>query len=235
MLTAMTMTGTNDRATWLKFTDTHRNDVLPMAMFNEKMTLNMTTARRFDPSICFGLMVRDSKKYSCAPTMLHAMWIVDNAYGYLKSTLANAALFSTVTKMLLAIHTSNQNAIATVDVFSSVPPAAPGFVGTTLTSAGGALLPATLLAVLLLLSAWSVSASNGVSLLLLLDDEEDEDDEGAVAVEGFANENIVTLAAALILISFAPGVAPVLFACFFAAQEHGSRCGSTVSGGPKQP
>jgi hypothetical protein len=136
--------------------------------------------------------------------------------------------------MLLAIHTSNQNAIATVDVFSSVPPPAPGgFVGTTLTSAGGALLPATLLAVLLLLSAWSVSASNGVSLLLLLEDEEDEDDEGAVAVEGFANENIVTLAAALILISFAPGVAPVLFACFFAVLEHGSRCGSTVSGGPR--
>lgn len=33
--------------------------------------------------------------------MLHAMWIVDSAYGYLKSTFAKAALFKIVTNTLL--------------------------------------------------------------------------------------------------------------------------------------
>ena len=43
----------------------------------------------------------DNKKYVWAPIILHAMWIVESAYGYLKSTFANAALFKTVTRILL--------------------------------------------------------------------------------------------------------------------------------------
>ena len=39
--------------------------------------------------------------------MLHAMWIVERAYGYLKSTFAKAALFKTVTRILLMNHESH--------------------------------------------------------------------------------------------------------------------------------
>jgi hypothetical protein len=41
------------------------------------------------------------------------MWMVDRAYGYLKSTLAKIALFNIVTKMLFAIQINSQNAYQT--------------------------------------------------------------------------------------------------------------------------
>ena len=91
--------------------------------------------------------------------ILHAIWIVDNAYGYLKSTFANAALFNTVTKMLLAIQTKSQKACATVDVSVSVP----DFCGAGLISAGD-------FTVVLLSISCSESANKGVSLA------EDDDD-----------------------------------------------------------
>ena len=53
----------------------------------------------------------DSKKYSWAPMMLHAMWIVESAYGYLKSTFAKAALFKTVTRILLSQTTIHRKGI----------------------------------------------------------------------------------------------------------------------------
>ena len=108
------------------------------------------TVRQCDASSCLGLMVRDKRKYTWHPMMLQAMWMVDRAYGYLKSTFANAALFNTVTKILLAIHTSNQNACATVDVSVSVE----DFCGAGLISAG----------LVLLSISCSESANKGVSL-----------------------------------------------------------------------
>ena len=79
--------------------------------------------------------------------------MVDRAYGYLKSTFANAALFNTVTKILLAIQTSSQNACATVDVSVSVV----DFCGAGFISAGDFI-------VFLLSISCSESANNGVSL-----------------------------------------------------------------------
>ena len=96
--------------------------------------------------------------------ILHAIWIVDKAYGYLKSTFANAALFNTVTKMLFAIHTRSQKACATVDVSVSVL----DFCGTGLISAGD-------FTVVLLSISCSESANNGVSLA-------DEDDMVTVVI-----------------------------------------------------
>ena len=52
--------------TWLKLTETYRNDVLPIAIFNENITLNMITDLLFDPSSCFGFTVLQNikiKKY----------------------------------------------------------------------------------------------------------------------------------------------------------------------------
>ncbi len=82
---------------WLKLTETYLNDAFPIAIFNEKIILNSSTALRLCPSIAFGLTVRLKKKYNWAPKILHAMWIVLTVYGYLKSTFANAALFNMVT------------------------------------------------------------------------------------------------------------------------------------------
>ena len=85
--------------------------------------------------------------------ILHAIWMVDSAYGYLKSTFANAALFNTVTRILLAIQTSSQNACATVDVSVSVVV----FCGAGLISAGDFMA-------ILLSTSCSESANKGVSL-----------------------------------------------------------------------
>jgi hypothetical protein len=40
--------------TWLKLTDTHRNDVFPMAMLSEKITENNHKLTRWLGSITFG-------------------------------------------------------------------------------------------------------------------------------------------------------------------------------------
>ena len=41
--------------------------------------------------------------------MLQAIWIVERAYGYLKSTFANAALFNIVTSTLLPDNKIHKN------------------------------------------------------------------------------------------------------------------------------
>lgn len=48
-------------------------------MFNEKMILNNIILLLLLPSTCLGLIVLENKKYICAPIMLQAMCIVDNA------------------------------------------------------------------------------------------------------------------------------------------------------------
>jgi hypothetical protein len=71
----MTITGTSARHTWLKFTDTHRSEVFPMAMFSENMTEKARIVRKCDPSSCLGFTV-----LSQAPTQTvrHANAIVRN-------------------------------------------------------------------------------------------------------------------------------------------------------------
>jgi len=50
-----------------------------MAILSEKMTEKMMTLRLDEPSMAFGFIVLDNMKYSCAPIILHAMWIVESA------------------------------------------------------------------------------------------------------------------------------------------------------------
>ena len=116
--------------TWLKFTEAHLSEVFPMAIFKAKITLKRNTDFRLPPSrgSCLGFAVFDVLKYSCAPMILHAMCTTDRAYGYLKSTLAKAALLSTVTSMLLAIQMTSHRACSwklggalIEDSFPSIP------------------------------------------------------------------------------------------------------------------